>query len=603
MLRQYVHQFGQKLVRRQRLRPREGPEKRTARRLNTLDLIALGLGGTLGNGMYILVGEVSVYEAGPAIIICYLLAGLSTLLSGLCYADYVTMGQLCAFITGWNLILSYVMGTACVSRAWSAAFDSLIGNHISQAFRKFSLNVPYFLATYADFLHWAWYFFALGLVLLLTGLLFLGARESTLVNKVFTGLNLLVLSFTILSGFIKGDPHNWKLMEEDYRLATSGSSDTYSLGPLGSGGFLPFGFEGILQGAATCVYAFVGFDVIATTGKEVQNPRRSIPLGIVITIFIGFLAYFGVSAALTLMVPYYQIQPQSPLLQAFLHVGWNPARYVVAVGTLCALTSSLLGTMFTMPRLIYVMAEDGLTLFSHLVCALILAVLALLLELIDLVYLVSIGTLLAYSLVAFSVLVLRYQPEQNFSKNEKKDDEIDISQWEASPSEPASEAGTSRTLKTLWFPTSTTPTVKSGQIVYGCAFLLVLLLIILSLVLAQWPSQVFSGDPMLTTVAVLLLLLITGVMAIIWRQPQDPTPLHFKVPALPVLPLVSIFVNIYLMIQMTSRTWAQFGIWMVIGFAIYFGYGIRHSLENSEQHPAASAFQTLDKNIPGAESS
>ncbi|XP_017918521.1 PREDICTED: cationic amino acid transporter 3-like [Capra hircus] len=626
MLCQYVHQFGQKLVRRRRLGPREASDRCTARRLNTLDLIALGLGGTLGNGMYILVGQVSAYEAGPAIVICYLLACLSTLLSGLCYAElaarvpcsgsaylysYVTMGQLCAFITGWNLILSYVMGTACVSRAWSAAFDSLIGNHISQAFQgTFSLNVPYFQATYADF-------FALGLVLLLTGLLFLGARESTLVNKVFTGLNLLVLSFTILSGFIKGDLHNWKLTEEDYRLATSGSSDAYSLGPLGSGGFLPFGFEGILQGAATCVYAFVGFDVIATTGKEAQDPRRSIPLGIVITIFIGFLAYFGVSAALTLMVPYYQIQPQSPLLQAFLHVRWNPARYVVAVGTLCALTSSLLGTMFTMPRLIYAMAEDGLLfrglaqlhgrrgtpIWAILVSGMLAAVLALLLELIDLVYLVSIGTLLAYSLVAFSVLVLRYQPEQNLSKNEKIDDEIDISQWEASPWEPASEAGTSRTLKTLWFPTGTTPTLKSGHIVYGCASLLVLLLIILSLVLAQWPSQVFSGDPVLTTVAVLLLLLITGVTVIIWRQPQDPTALHFKVPALPVLPLVSIFVNIYLLMQMNTGTWVLFGVWMAVGFAIYFGYGIRHSLEeNNDKQLPASTSQMLDQNMPNNES-
>nr|XP_025126072.1 cationic amino acid transporter 3-like isoform X2 [Bubalus bubalis] len=503
------------------------------------------------------------------------------------------------------------VGTASVSRAWSSTFDSLIGDHISQALQgTFSLHVPHFLAKYPDF-------FALGLVLLLTGLLVVGAGESALVNKVFTGLNLLVLSFIIISGIIKGDPHNWKLTEEDYKPNISGSNDSSSSGPLGAGGFVPFGFDGIVQGAATCFYAFVGFDVIATTGEEARNPHRSIPLGIVISLFICFLAYFGVSASLTLMVPYYQIHPGSPLPQAFLHIGWDPAKYVVAVGTLCALTSSLLGAMFPMPRVIYSMADDGLLfrglarihartrtpIMATLASGILAGVMALLFELRDLVDLMSIGTLLAYCLVAFSVLVLRYQPDENLSKKKTEEETEMESVVEASPLNTAPEVGTSKILKSLCHPASTIPTQTSGQIVYGCALLLVLLLTILSLVLAQWPSQVFSGDPGLTTVAVLLLLLIIGVTVIIWRQPQNLSPLHFKVPALPVLPLVSIFVNIYLMIQMTSRTWAQFGVWNVIGFIIYFGYGIRHSLENSEQHPAASTFQTLDKNIPDAESS
>nr|XP_020761026.1 cationic amino acid transporter 3-like isoform X2 [Odocoileus virginianus texanus] len=627
MLRQCVRQFVQKLVRRRPLEPIEESESRLSRCLNTLDLVALGVGSTLGAGVYILAGEVAREKAGPAIVICFLVAALSSMLSGICYAEfgarvpgsgsaylysYVTVGQLCAFITGWNLILSYVIGTASVSRAWSSAFDSLIGGHISQALQgTFSLNVPHFLAKYPDF-------FALGLVLLLTGLLVVGAGESALVNKVFTGLNLLVLSFLIISGIIKGDPHNWKLTEEDYKSNVSGSNDSSSSGPLGAGGFMPFGFDGIFKGAATCFYAFVGFDVIATTGEEAQNPQRSIPLSIVISLFICFLAYFGVSASLTLMVPYYQIHSASPLPQAFLHIGWDPARYVVAVGTLCALTSSLLGSMFPMPRVIYAMADDGL-LFRGLACiharthtpvmatlssGILAGVMALFFELRDLVDLMSIGTLLAYSLVAFSVLVLRYQPGKNLSKTKKTEKGTEMqSIAEASPLDTEPEVGNSKILKSLCHPTSTIPSRTSGQIVYGCALLLVLLLIILSLILARWPSRVFSGDPVLTAVTVLLLLLITGVTVIIWRQPQSPTALHFRVPALPVLPLVSIFVNLYLMIQMTSRTWAQFGVWNVIGFIIYFGYGIRHSLENSEQQPAASTSQTFDKNTPGAGSS
>ncbi|XP_019833907.2 cationic amino acid transporter 3-like [Bos indicus] len=206
---------------------------------------------------------------------------------------------------------------------------------------------------------------------------------------------------------------------------------------------------------------------------------------------------------------------------------------------------------------------------------------ALLFDFTDLVDLMSLRSLLAYSLVTFSVLVLRYQPAQNGSKKEKTEEETKVEpEVEGGPLESEPEAGTSNILKSLWFPPSTNPTRKSGQIVYGCASLVVLLLIILSLILYQWSSQVFSGDPGLTTVAVLLLLLITGVTVIIWRQPQSPSPLEptFRVPALPAVFLVSTLVNVYLMIQMTTQTWAQFGIWMAIGFAIYFGYGIRHSL-------------------------
>ncbi|XP_044787615.2 cationic amino acid transporter 3-like [Bubalus bubalis] len=587
MLRQYVHQFGQKLIHKQPLEPRQESERTTAY-LNTLDLVAVGVEDTLGAGVYILTGELAKVRAGPATVICFLLAALSCVMSSLCFAEFgarvprsgtaylyscVTMGQLCAFITGWNLILSYVIATASVARAWSYIFDNLIGNHISQVLQEsFSLNMPYFLARYPDF-------FALGLVLLVTGLQVLGVRELTLVNKVFTGINILVLSFIIISGFIKGDLHNWKLTEQ------AGSTDTSSFAPLGSGGFVPFDFEGILHGAATCFYAFLGFDFIATRGGEALNPQWSIPISIMITLFICFLAYFGVSAALTLMVPYYQIHRDSPFPQAFLHVGWDPARYVVAVGTLCALTSSFLGTMFTTPPVICAMAEDRLLFWglaqiharTHTPIMAITSagnlagVMALLFEFRDLVDFMSIGTLSVYSLVAFSVLVLRYQRDQNLSKKEKTEVKPEV---EGSPFDSVPEAGNSNILKSLWFSTSTNLTWKSGQIIYGCASLLVLLLIILSLILAQWPRRVFSGDPVLTTVAVLLLLLIIGVTVIIWRQPQDPTALYFKVPALPVLPLVGIFVNVYLMMQMTSGTWAQFGVWNVTGFLIYFGYGI-----------------------------
>ncbi|XP_032255215.1 cationic amino acid transporter 3-like [Phoca vitulina] len=594
MLRQALRRFGQKLVRRRPL------EKNvyyfnSGIKLSTLDFVALGVGHTVGIGVYFLATEVASNQAGPSIVICFLVAGLTSLLAGLCYAEfgarlprsgsaylytYVTMGELWAFITGWSLIISLVADGVIVMKAWTLTFDILYGNRISVTLHEsISQHVPQVIADNLGY-------FAMILLLFIIEIQYLLYRDYYIIFKLLTLVKLLVLSFVIISGFMKGDLHNWNLTEEDYVKA--GLNDTFSLGPMGSGGFVPFGFEGILRGAATCFYAFIGFDSIVTRVKEAQTPQRSIPKGIVISLLICFLVYFGVSAALTLMVPYYQLQPGSTLPEVFLHIGWAPAYYVVAFSIFCSVIGSYLNFTLPIRGMICRMAKDGLlfpvlarilfSTYGHILTTVIFvstaAIMAFFFGLTDLLDLRSIGTLTSYSLVAFCVLIIRYQPEWTNEENEAQVQEENLGNEVQEENGPAAEK---LTLQGLFFPGSPTPTPLSGRVVYVCSSLLVLLLTLLCLVLAQWPG-LLSGDPAPITVVVLLLVLITGITGVIWRQPQSSTPLHFKVPAVPLLPLLSIFVNVYFMMQMTAATWAQFGVWMLIGFALYFGYGIWHSL-------------------------
>ncbi|KAF4077358.1 hypothetical protein AMELA_G00207300 [Ameiurus melas] len=588
-------------------------ETRFARCLSTLDLVALGVGSTLGAGVYVLAGEVAREKAGPAIVLCFLVAALSSMLAGLCYAEfgarvpktgsaylysYVTVGEIWAFITGWNLILSYVIGTASVARAWSSTFDNLIEQRISTFFRSvMAMKVPgNVLAEYPDL-------FALVLILLLTGLLAFGVNESALVNKIFTGINLVVLGFVMISGFVKGNTANWNLTMDDFVNDTNITAPEYVMKSFGDGGFAPFGFRGILAGAATCFYAFVGFDCIATTSEEAKNPMRSIPVGIVVSLLICFFAYFGVSAALTLMMPYYKLNTQSPLPEAFSYVGWAPARYIVAVGSLCALSTSLLGSMFPMPRVIYAMAEDGLLfrflssmnkrtktpLLATAVSGFVAALMAFLFDLAALVDLMSIGTLLAYSLVAVCVLILRYQPGMlgSSSQSEKlvelvggekvavsgdSGDEYCLDSDDHLPKEEFS-------LKLLLIPSRDSPTKMSGTIVYAVTAIISVLITVLCGVLAVWLDELMGGHLVWVTVCAVLTLLCFFCVIIIWRQPESKEVLTFKVPLLPWLPLFSVFVNIYLMMQLDLATWCRFAVWMAVGFAIYFFYGIWNSSE------------------------
>lgn len=260
-----VKRFTQKKL----IDPKSLSRTELSRCLSIFDLTALGIGSTLGAGIYVLAGEVARSIAGPSIVISFFIAAVASILSGLCYAEfgarvpkagsayvysYVTVGELCAFVIGWNLFLEYVIGASSVARAWSEYFDSVLNSRI----RNYTLtNIGEMhasgLSRYPDF-------FAFVLVLMVTFILGIGVKNSSRFNNIFTGINLLVIAFITCVGLYFAKGENW------------------------TRDFAPFGISGIFSGAATCFYAFVGFDVIATTGEEARNPSRAIPISIVLAL-------------------------------------------------------------------------------------------------------------------------------------------------------------------------------------------------------------------------------------------------------------------------------------------------------------------------------
>jgi cationic amino acid transporter 3 len=289
--------------------------------------------------------------------------------------------------------------------------DELFGQNIRRTLTKYlpMQNDTSLVSTYPDL-------FAFAITVCLAVMLALGVRESTRFNSIFTAINLTVVAAVVALGAGYINVHNWQLTASEVANATAGWPTQH-----GTGGFAPFGFSGIMAGAATCFYAFIGFDVIATTGEEVRRPQRAIPIAIVVSLALVFVAYFAVSCVQTLLWPYYDQARPAPLPYVFEQAGMPWARYAITLGALAGLSTSLLGAMFPLPRILYAMATDGL-LFASLasvsdrwktpalatiVSGVFAGLMALLFNIDELADMMSIGTLLAYTLVALSVLMLR----------------------------------------------------------------------------------------------------------------------------------------------------------------------------------------------------
>ncbi|KAK0076003.1 hypothetical protein PV326_011135 [Microctonus aethiopoides] len=297
--------------------------------------------------------------------------------------------------------------TASVARGLSNYVDSLLDNSMRNYFISVMPMEVSFLSQYPDF-------FAFGVIILLVALLCLGARESSYLNMGFTAINLATVLVVVIAGSIKANPGNWNIPEKDIPIESKNA---------GMGGFMPFGISGVMIGAAKCFYGFVGFDAVASTGEEAKNPQRTIPLAIVISLSIIFAAYFSVSSVLTMMWPYYDQDSEAPLPYAFQQVGWPAIMWVVNIGAVSALCTNLLGSMFPLPRILYAMASDGMIyklfakvnsktrtpIFGTIVSGILIGLMTLLFNLEQLIDMMSIGTLLAYTIVAICVLILRYQ--------------------------------------------------------------------------------------------------------------------------------------------------------------------------------------------------
>jgi APA family basic amino acid/polyamine antiporter len=391
--------------------------------LTAWSLTAIGLGATIGTGVFVLTGQVAANQAGPAITISLLVAAFGSALAALCYAElaaflpvpgsaysytYATLGEVTAWLIGWNLLLEYGMSASAVAVSWSAYVVNLLDDWGINFLPKALTNAP--LQAVNDHIKYTGAIFNVPAALIIAAMscvCYVGMRETAGLNTAMVSLKVLIIVVFIIAGIAYIDTANW-----------------HPYIPANTGSFGHFGWTGVLQGAGIIFFSYVGFDTASTTALEARNPQRDLPIGIIGALLISVLLYVGMSTVLTGMVPYTKLGVDAPVAVALdAHPQLNAIGMgaFVKIGAIVGMTSVVLGSLLGQPRILLAMADDGLLPpaiarvhpkyrtphVATVVSGVIFAVVAGVFPLDILADLISIGVLLAFVVVCLGVLVLR----------------------------------------------------------------------------------------------------------------------------------------------------------------------------------------------------
>jgi APA family basic amino acid/polyamine antiporter len=470
-------------------------EHRLRRVLGPLSLTSLGIGCVIGAGIFVITGIAAHDKSGPALILSFVVAGTACIFAALCYAEfasmvpvagsaytyaYATLGELFAWIIGWDLILEYAVGAASVAHGWSKYFQNFLG--------VLGLHIPKALAT-APFD----YDPKIGRILLtgsvtdiaaivvaaiVTIVLVIGIRESARLNNLMVMIKVAVVLMVIAVGAFYVDPRNWHPFAP-FGMTGVGFFGKTLLGLTGKGGE-PLG---MLAGAAMIFFAYIGFDSVSTHAEEARNPQRDVPIGIIASLVICTVLYIAVAIVLTGMTPYDSISVEAPVAEAFQRIGLTWARTIVSLGAMAGITSVLLVLMLSQPRVWLAMARDGLV------------------------------------------------PPQFFGAVHPR-------------------------FRTPW-----KATILTG--------------IFVGVMAGFVPLRILAE---LVNIGTLLAFVMVCSAVLVMRRTNPEAERPFRAPLGPAVPILGILFCLLLMFSLPAENWLRLVIWLVIGFAIYFGYGRYHSV-------------------------